>query len=234
MEYEDILRLVKAGKKLGLKSVKFLGAGEPFQDLKFLEFLRELEKLDIIPVIFTKGHVIGDDNEVKKWYSNYGITTGEELVDELKKVNASILLGFNSFDPAIQDKMVGNIKGYTVKRNRALRLLVEAGFNKYVPSSPTRLCLAALPLTKKNYDEMFNLYKWARVRNMATIVTPTMIAGRCSPQMHWSKITPSKNKLIDLYTKIYQWNIKRGIQTLEQLKRDGLSSWPCRQSAIFS
>lgn len=249
MNYDDIVNIVKEGKKLGLKSVKFLGAGEPFQNKRFLEFLRELKKLNIIPLIFTKGHVIGDDNEVKKWYSHYGISTGEELVEELKKVNASILLGFNSFDTEIQDKMVGNVKGYTPKRNRALELLAKAGFNKH---NPTKLCLAANPITTDNYDEILEIYKWGRVRNLYVIVCPTMVSGRCAEsgtephrmESHrgshkicplWKIITPPVDKLVDLYTKIYKFNLERGIVTMKQLEDEGIASYagghPCNQVA---
>ena len=156
MDYDDLVDVIKQGKKLGLRSVKFLGAGEPFEEKRFLEFLRVLKKLDVTPLIFTKGHVIGDDALVEKWYSDYGLSTGEQLVEELKKVNASILLGFNSFDTKIQDHMVGGVEGYTVKRNRVLELLAEAGFNKH---NPTHLCLAANPITHENYDEIFEIYQ---------------------------------------------------------------------------
>ncbi len=232
MNYDDIVNLVKEGKKLGLKSIKFLGAGEPFQDKRFLEFLRELKKLEIIPLIFTKGHVIGDNNEVKKWYSHYGISTGEQLVEELKKVNASILLGFNSFDTEIQDKMVGNVKGYTLKRNHALELLAKAGFNKH---NPTKLCLAANPITSDNYDEILEIYKWGRVRNFYVIVCPTMVSGRCAKEWAWHKITPSADKLIDLYVKIYKFNLEKRIITMKQLEEEGVASYagghPCQQVA---
>lgn len=232
MSYEDILDLVREAKKLGLRSVKFLGAGEPFQDKRFLEFLRELKKLKIASSIFTKGHVIGDDVEVKKWYSHYGITTGVELVKELKKLNVSILLGFNSFDTEIQDKMVGGIKGYALKRNRALELLVKAGFNKY---NPTRLCLAANPITNENYDEILEIYKWGRARNLYVVVCPTMVGGRCAKEESWNRITPSVDKLIDLYTKIYKFNLEKNIQTVKQIQEEGISSYagghPCNQIA---
>ncbi len=232
MEYENIVEMIKEAKKLGLKSVKFLGAGEPFEDKRFIEFLRELKKLNIIPAIFTKGHVIGDDNLVKKYCSHYGINTGEELVEELKKLNVSILLGFNSFDTKVQDKMVGGIKGYPQKRNRALMLLVKAGFNK---TNPTHLCLATNPITKDNYNQVLEIYKWARVRNIYVIACPTMVSGRCAKEESWKKINPSVEKLIDLYTKIYEFNIKKGIQTLKQIVEEGISAYagahPCNQVA---
>lgn len=232
MQYNDIIDLIGQAKKLGLKSVKFLGAGEPFENKRFLEFLRELKKLKIIPAIFTKGQVIGDDTLVKKYYSDYGISTGEELVEELKIVDASILLGFNSFDSIVQDRMVGNVNGYTGKRNRALELLVNAGFNKH---NPTHLCLIPTPITNSNYGEIFELYKWARIRNLYVVACPPMVSGRCSSKSAWKKITPSAKKLVELYSKIYQFNIEKGIQTLKQIELDGISSYaganPCNQIA---
>ncbi|MDD5162868.1 MAG: radical SAM protein [Candidatus ainarchaeum sp.] len=231
LKYEDIIGIINQAKKLGLKTVKFLGAGEPFESPRFLEFLGFLKKSNVTPLIFTKGHVIGDDSLVKKYYSQYGLETGTALIEELKKVNASILLGFNSFDTEIQDKMVGGIKGYTLKRNRALELLAEAGFNK----NPVRIALIATPITKTNYSEIFEIYSWARQRNLYIVTTPTMISGRCSRGAAWKKITPSKKELVDLYAKIYKFNIEKGIQTLEQIKEEGISAYagvhPCNQVA---
>jgi MoaA/NifB/PqqE/SkfB family radical SAM enzyme len=151
-------------------------------------------------------------------------------VKKIKELNASILLGFNSFDPDIQDKMVGNVSGYTLKRNRALELLVKAGLNKH---NPTRIRLAANPVTIANYEGMLGIYKWGQIRSLSPLVCPTMISGRCRKDEDWKRITPSKRKLIDLATQIYVWNIKKGIQTLDQLKRDGISAYfgtePCNQ-----
>jgi len=232
LNYNETIKIIKDAKKLGLKSIKFLGAGEPFEDKRFIEFLRFLKEIAVIPVIFTKGHIIGDDKLTKLWNSHYGITNSKELIDELKKVNASILLGFNSFDTEKQDRMVGGIKGYALKRNRALELLSKAGFNQH---NPTKLGLAANPITYENYDEIFEIYKWGRVRNLYLIVCPTMVSGRCAETEAWNKITPLKQKLIDLYTKIYKFNIEKGIQTLKQIEREGISSYaggcPCHQVA---
>ena len=232
MEYEDVLGIVKQAKKLGLRDVKFLGAGEPFEDKRLLEFLNELKKMHVVPQIFTKGHVIGDDCLAKKWHSDQGIETGQQLIEELKKVDASILLGFNSFETEKQDAMVGGVKGYTLKRNRALELLAEAGFNRH---NPTRICLAANPVTKQNFGEMLEIYKWARARNLYTSICPTMVSGRCSGKKACSRITPSREKLVQLYTSIYRFNIEKGIQTIEQIEEEKVSAYagvhPCNQVA---
>lgn len=230
MTFEETTGLVLEAKRLGLRSVKFLGAGEPFENPRFVEFLRFLKSIDVIPVIFTKGHVIGDDNLVKKHNKNYEeIRNGVDLVSELNRVNASVILGFNSFDTDRQEKMVGGIKGYVEKRNLALARLIEGGLNK---SNPTRLCIGSNPVTLENYDEIFSIYQWGRERNIYVIVTPTMVGGRASA---WCEITPSKEKLIDLYTKIYKFNIERGVQTIEQIEEEGVSPYagahPCNQIA---
>jgi MoaA/NifB/PqqE/SkfB family radical SAM enzyme len=110
--------------------------------------------------------------------------------------------------------------------------LVKADFNKF---NPTHLCLAINPVTKENYDEAFEIYKWARVRNLYPIVCPTMISGRCARTGAWRKITPTSEEIIDLYTRIYEFNIEKKIQTFEQIKEQGVSSYagghPCNQIA---
>jgi len=231
MDFDETLRLIKDAKRLGLKSVKFLGASEPFQNERFFEFLRELKKLDVTLLVFTKGHVIGDDAEARKWNSQYGISTGKELVEEITKVNASIMLGFNSFDLCTQDEMVGGMEGYSLKRNRAPELLAEAGLNKH---NPSRLCLAVLPVTCGNYSEILEIYEWARVRNISVIACPTMVSGKGSNEGAWQKITPQASVLIDLYAEIYEFNLEKGIQTIEQLEEKEFHIMPRQRAATKS
>lgn len=240
LSFSELKNLLLEAKGLGLRSVKFLGKGEPFECEKLLELLEFLHKNEIIPLIFTKGHIIGDDKLVKKYYSKYGITTGSQLVKILKEYNVSILLGFNSFEKDIQNKMVGdehhifsNNRTYFDVRNDALNLLVKEGFNS---SNPTQLCLATNPLTKENIHEIFDIYKWGRERNIYVVVAPSMVSGRAQRNFLWKEITPSPNEIIDLYTKIYIYNIEKGIQTLEQIETEGISSYagghPCNQVSV--
>lgn len=229
MTFEETKALIIEAKKLGLRSVKFLGAGEPFENVRFVEFLRFLKSQEIIPIIFTKGHVIGDDKLAARYNHHYGINSGVELVEELNRVNASITLGFNSFDTKIQEKMVGEISGYVEKRDLALTRLVKGGLNQ---SNPTRICIGSNPVTLENYDEILSIYKWGMERNLYVLVTPTMVGGRACD---WKNITPTKEKIIDLYTKIYKFNLERGIQTIKQLEVEGISAYagvrPCNQIA---
>jgi MoaA/NifB/PqqE/SkfB family radical SAM enzyme len=228
--FDDLVKVIQEAKTLGLRSVKFLGAGEPFENHGFLDFLRFLKSEDVIPLIFTKGHVLGDDALVARHFGYLGIKTSEALVDALYECGAGIMLGFNSFDDKIQAKMVGAPIEYVGARNRALGLLFERGF---ADENPTRLALAANPITKANVNEAFDIYRWGRLRNLYVIVTPTMISGRARKEATWTAISPSREELIDLYTRIYLFNIEHGLQTLQQLETEGVSAYagghPCNQ-----
>lgn len=231
LQFGNLVDIILQAKKLGLRSVKFLGAGDPFENYGFLKFLRFLKEQDVIPLIFTKGQTIGDDKSVFKYFGEYGIYTGKELVKELNDCNASIMLSFNSFDDAVQAKLVGRTTEFIHVRNRALKLLVESGFND---SNPTRLALINSPITIWTIDEAFEIYKWGRLRNLYTVVTPSMISGRAKDRV-WVKITPLEEKMVKLYSNIYEFNIETNLQTFDQIKDEGISAYagghPCNQVA---
>jgi MoaA/NifB/PqqE/SkfB family radical SAM enzyme len=229
MDYERLCDQIKlAVAKLGLREIKILGAGEPFENKKFLGFLRFLDSLGITVSVFTKGHIIGSDKLAALFNSEYGITTGRELAEELFRLNVGLIVGFNRVAAPEQDKWVG-VDGHTELRNRAIEILAEVGFNK---QNSSRLAIGCSPTTTENIAEMFDLYKWARRRNIYTVICPTMVSTFGDT---WQNDLPSVDSLVELYTKIYQWNIKVGINTLDQLRRDGISAYagvaPCNQVA---
>lgn len=229
LSYNDLVNIVLEAKKLGLRSVKLLGAGEPLENPRILEFIKKLHELDVITVLFTKTGIIGDDDAVTDHFSDYGIFTGEELAAELNKNSVSMVVGLNSFDPNIQSAMVGNGINYIEKRNRTIEILVNEGFNS---SNPTKLAIGISPITSSNINEAYNIYKWARVRNFYAIVTPTMISGRAKDDA-WRSLTPNPIKLISLYEDIYRFNIETGLSSLDELAVDGIASYagghPCNQ-----
>lgn len=227
MAYERLCDQIKlAVNKLGLRVIKILGAGEPFENKGFLGFLRFLHSLGITVSVFTKGHVIGSDKLAAFYNKEYGITTGRELAEELYRLGVSVIVGFNKVNANEQDAWVG-VQGHTELRNRALEILAEAGFNK---TNPSRLAIGSSPVTTENINEMFNLYKWARRRNIYTVICPTMASAY---EDKWQNDLPTLNSLVELYTKIYRWNIKVGIDTLDKLTEDGISAYagvaPCNQ-----
>ena len=230
LQSDDLKKIIIEAKKLGLRQIKFLGKGEPLENEGFLEFLEFLKEQNIWSIIFTKAHMIGDDTLTKKYFEKYNINTGEELVQKLKELNVSLVVGFNAIDADIQDKMVGDIKGtYTPKRNRALALLVKYEFNK---TTPTRLAVGVNPVTKDNIHEAIEIYKWARLRNIYVVLSTTMVSGRAK---EWMAINPTNSEIIELYQNIYKFNMETNLQTLKQIQSEGISSYagghPCSQVA---
>ncbi len=231
LQFADLVRLIDDAKKLGLRTVKFLGAGEPLENEGFLDFLEFLKDRDIVSVVFSKTGLIGDDARVAQMFSDRGIKTGDALADFLLKCGVSVVQGFNSFDEDVQCSMMGCGNGVVQRRNRTLEVLYSTGFADCVP---TRLAIGVNPVTRLNVGEALEIYEWARLRNIYAIVTPTMISGREKGDA-WRTITPSEDDLVALYAAIYAFNIRTGLTTPEQLLREGVSAYagghPCNQVA---
>lgn len=245
LTHEEIVSYIKDAKKLGLKQIKILGRGEPFENPRFLEFLTEMTDLDIGVSIFTKGHVLGSDEFAKRYnYEKYKIDTGWKLIKRIRELKVSILLGFNSFDRKMQEQFVGvdkypassSLKNYVAFRDKALINLVKAGFNKYEKGKATRLAMIAAPIKPENVDEIFDLYTWARPRNIYMLSCPTTISGKGLDEFEREKkFSDYISRLIGLYSKIYIWAIKTNLIPLDKFKQDGVSLYPgchvCNQTA---
>ncbi|MBI5733719.1 MAG: radical SAM protein [Candidatus Kerfeldbacteria bacterium] len=230
LTYQELLRVIDEARKLGLQMVKICGAGEPTEGPLFLQFARDLTGRGIGLACFTKGHVLGDDGAVRKIYEAEGINTASQLCQELIKLKVSFMLSCRSFIPEVQDRLVGKVDGYTLKRNQALVNLVDAGFNKDIP---TRLALSPNPIERVNYDEVYYIYTWARRRNMFVIPVFLMTSGRQINQKFIARNDISEQKKIDLAIRIYRFNIENGLQTLKQIEQEGVSAIvgmnPCNQ-----
>ncbi|MCX6791342.1 MAG: radical SAM protein [Candidatus Gribaldobacteria bacterium] len=244
LTHEKILGYVKEAKSLGLQEIKILGRGEPFEDSRFLEFLREVSDMGISIAVFTKGHVLGCDDLARKYNKQYGIKTGWELIQALKELNVSILLGFNSFNRLMQEKFVGVdkfseknlLKNYVAFRDQALTNLVKAGFNDYVEGEATRLAMIAAPCKPENIDEMLSMYQWGRVRNIYTLTCPTNICGKGVDEFEREKeFQDYILKLEDVWAQMYIWAIQKNLISLETFLEDGVSLYPgchpCNQTA---
>ena len=231
LSYDELLAVIDGAKEFGLQSLKICGAGEPTQDSRFLQFARDITERDIGLAVFTKGQVLGSDEEARRFNHRYGIENAQELCDELYKLKVSFMLSFQSFYTEVQDALVGE-EGHALVRNQALENLVRAGFNE---PNPTRLCLCNAPITKTNYDEVFDIYVYARERNIYPVIAVSMVSGKQLDDEFIYKIDLTDEQKVDLWTRVYSWNIERGVQTLEDIRREGISampgSHPCNQVA---
>jgi MoaA/NifB/PqqE/SkfB family radical SAM enzyme len=129
--------------------------------------------------------------------------------------------------------MVGGVEGYASVRNRALENLVNAGFNE---PNPTRLAICSNPITRDNYDEILDIYVYARERNIYPVTAALMVSGKQFNDAFLRQVDVSDEQKVHLWTRVYSWNIEHGIQTLAQIKEEGVSvlpgMHPCNQIAV--
>lgn len=222
LSYAKLIRVIDEARDLGLESVKICGVGEPTENSRFLQFIRDITDRDVGVAVFTKGQVLGSDERTRMFNKRYGINSASELCDVLYELKVSVMLGFQSFDTELQDQMFGT-PGHTLIRNQALQNLVNAGFTD---SNPTRLAFCNAPFTKENYHEVFEIYTYAKERNIFPVSAVLMTSGKQIDQKYLRKYDLSKEEKVALWTKIYSWNIERGIQSLEEIREEGVSCLP--------
>ena len=174
---------------------------------------------------------MGNDQEAKRIFGGYGIKDARELAAYLHDHKVSIMLGFQSFNPEIQDALVGR-KGHTQVRNQALENLVAEGWQE---DSPSRLCLCNAPVTQATQEDAFDIHVFARERGLYSVAALSMTSGKQFNHKFLNVIDLTHTQKEELFTRIYSWNIERGIQTLDQIEEEGISampgSHPCNQVA---
>ena len=232
LTFEELLAVIDEGRRLGLREVKICGAGEPLENPDLLRLARHLTNLNIGLAIFSKGHVLGDDAVARRLFGHEGVTNGRILAQKLFELKTSILVSFQSFRHEMQDRLVGNISGYTIRRNRAIEILAEVGFNRCMP---TRMALCSNPITKDNYPEIFDIYTYCRERNILPITAVLMTSGKQLRNNLLKEIDISDDEKLDLFVRLYRYNIEHGIQSFAEILADGISPMPgihpCNQIA---
>lgn len=243
---KELKVIINDAINIGLKYVKIIGAGEPFENSEILQLIEFLSKNGIVTSIFTKGHVIGNDLLVKEKFGHYnlGINDSISLLNYLKDHDVSLMLGFNSFNEELQGEFVGlkNSKAqyeYFNYRNRALINAINCGFNDYIPGKKTRLALIAAPIKPENIEEIFEIFKFGRVRNIYVVSCPTTVSGLGKKEYKRETELMDMNIYIDLlkklYIDIYSWSIEKNLISINEIFENGISLYPgchpCNQVA---
>ncbi|NQT50210.1 radical SAM protein [Candidatus Kuenenbacteria bacterium] len=232
LSYDQMLAVIDQAVDLGLRTVKVCGKGEPTEDTRFLQFVRDMSARGVGLAVFTAGQVLGDDEKARVINRDHGIRDAKHLCEELFKLNVSFMLKFQSFDSETQDLRVGK-DGHTAIRDQALINLVEAGF---ADEFPTRLATCSNPINKLTANEVFDIYVWSRQRNIYPITAALMVSGKQIDKQFLQENDISDDEKIQLWTQIYEWNIEHGLQTLGQIEREQISvlpgMHPCNQIAV--
>ena len=148
--YESLL--IEA-KKLGIKAIDIVGSGEPLLDKNLFKILKYANSLDIIPTLFTSG-----------------IKLSDSIVKELNTTGSSVFIKLWSLDEKKQDDYTS--RGYTNKRNKALKNLINNGFNDgktvFIEGNQYQLTKlgADILVRKSNIDEIPDIFRFCRNHNI--------------------------------------------------------------------
>jgi len=200
---EDIFSVIDQFKKIGGKSIKFLGEGEPTTRNDILEIIEYIYTRGIKPVLFTCGDIIGEEKICKKIH---GISS-KEFIDRLYKNNVTIVLKYEKFN---EDDIVRK-KGFSRYRNKTLKLLKEKGFNKFYP---TKLGFGVVVL-RANEKEIPRVFKMALENNIYPLLCPLMPLGEVKHKKHRNSVGIVEKDLSELASKLHLLAKKQGIDFVE-------------------
>lgn len=155
---DETFLVVRDFAKAGALTVNIVGAGEPLIDPLFPSALRAIATLGMVPVVFTHGAEI-----VRK----------PELIAVIQETNATVVVKLNSWDPTLQDAIVGR-PGYTERRDTAIQALLREGLAE---CTPTRLAIDTLAF-QGNLKELPSIHRWARRNNVFPITADFIPTGR--------------------------------------------------------
>jgi len=190
--------LIEAAK-LGCKSIKIVGAGEPTLFPELITILEHCKRLDIIPIIFTAGHIIGDDRRARI-HKKHGVLCGMDLAKKLYDLNCSIIIKHMTLNDKLNNQMVGAKFDHANLRDQGLINLIKAGFNQDVP---TRLGVDCL-LMKSNYEEALELFKFFNNLNIFCVLNTSMDCGATEMKLSNPDIL-TKDEALDVAIKLYTY-----------------------------
>lgn len=159
--FEQWKNTLNQARNLGAEALWIPGSGEPFLDPSF-------HSSDGFPLIEFANQI-----GMNVTFFTNGTLINEKLAHQLFDMNVSIVTKLNSFNPSIQDLLVGKKNAYKLIQ-RGLISLISAGFNS---SNPSRLGIDTV-ITSYNYHEIINLFKFCRDNNIIPYITVNLHGGR--------------------------------------------------------
>lgn len=162
---DDYYKIIDEFIALGGKYLGIPGYGEPFHP-------RNLNlTLNILEHALQKG--------VKSYVFTTADLINEDLALQLKKLDVTLMIKFNSFDEEIQDGLVGS-RGYTARRAKTLELLIKLGFNKPEIDEEgvtTRLAFVT-SIVPENGEEIKRIWEYCHQNNIYPDIDTILPKGR--------------------------------------------------------
>ncbi len=206
---ERIKNIIDEAVELGLKTIKIVGAGEPFLFKNLINIIEYAQEKGVQSVVFTGGHVIGDDNYARKVYGHEGITSGADLARRLKDAGASVIVKYLTFDDKLHTRMVNPKRegyDYTRMRDKGLMNLITAGLNAEEESRLGVDCL----MMRENYKEAVELFSFFIKYNIFGVFNTSMDCGNTQMDLKNPSVL-SKDEALGVATALYKYCIEHDI-----------------------
>jgi MoaA/NifB/PqqE/SkfB family radical SAM enzyme len=192
VKFSTLKRIIRQAYTLGAKSIVVIGGGEPTLYPQFKELISYINRLEMVPVVFSNC-----------------IRIDKELAEFLYDSNASVMGKLDSLKPAVQDYFAG-VDGVSNKIRRGLDNLLEAGFNESGEAGGLRLGVSFVS-NRLNIGEIEEIWHFCRINNIfpnMEILTPTGRAKEYLNKFYLDtySIQNYKLKLLDIDRVYYGYN----------------------------
>ena len=157
LSLEEILDVTGQAKDLGVKKIIVLGGGEPLLYPHLFEVIDAILREKIVVDLFTNGLCLSDD-----------------MAGELYRRGVGVILKMNSRKAEVQDYLAGK-EGTFHAINRGLAALRRAGY----PDMDHPLGVETI-ICNQNYDELPDLWRWARREGIVPYVEAMTMQGRAT------------------------------------------------------
>ena len=172
MNLDLILNVIDQAVALGAKKIIVLGGGEPLIYPHLFEVLEYIRAKDLICDLFTNGQTLRD-------------ATAKRLFE----LGVGVVLKMNSRVPEVQD-FLGGRKGCFAAIEKGFEALKKAGY----PSQECSLGIETV-ICRQNYEELPELWRWARYQGIAPYVEAMTMQGRASEHKEL-EVSPAEIKTL--------------------------------------
>lgn len=168
LSIKEIFTTILSAKAMGAKTITLTG-GEPLLRPDFFEISQFI-----------------NDNEMRCLFFTNGTFITPAIAKKLFQLEALPCVSLESTNPITHDKMVG-VHGALEKTITGIKNLVNAGYSKSLP-----LTINAV-VSSLNYDELPDLWEWAKINNIEPFLLRLISSGR-GRQINDLQVTPEMMK----------------------------------------
>ena len=169
---EEIVNVIDQAVALGVKKIIVLGGGEPLIYRHLFEVLEYIRVKDLICDLFTNGQTLDGDTATR-----------------LFELQVGVVLKMNSRNPEVQD-FLGGRTGTFAAIDKGFEALKIAGY----PSQECSLGIETI-ICRQNYEELPDLWRWARLEGIAPYVEAMTMQGRASEHKEL-EVSPAEIKTL--------------------------------------